>query len=440
MYTPQQLYQYIQYAMNYLETEDFEFKNGDTLLNPNNEEDMTRLISVALSEHRDGDKPSGFAQNIPGDQGRSRGPWQVYGTTWENELRKYDIFNDFDNINDALDDPGLNAIAAVIIGQYDEGDRTGINNWTTNDISGQEEFLNAAKEYDTNFIENPERVQNPDGTIEEIPAEPTVQGFERTQAPDILEEDAKSIATMRNDLKLASRGGLFKNQDTYVSFRGNQVRTIVGVDINNMHKNLLADVNITELSDGEIVDMYAKNVHPYLPYDAAYKGVSMEGSGQNIVDLLQNKKVNPKDSFYVPGENKVISGDDVNKRVSLVKSYMYEYFLNKKEQEPLSQLNSVYEYIFRTAHPYIKVKDDVQVSDNVTRTPATGFPVNTGQLQNDKNNTRFPKMPGQNVGEGKAEAAPTFLNNMEKILRVKPQGNKKSTPQERNAVSNFLNR
>ena len=49
-------------------------------------------------------------------------------------------------------------------------------------------------------------------------------------------------------------------------------------------------------------------------------------------------------------------------------------------------------------------------------------------------------MPGQNVGEGKAEAAPTFLNNMEKILRVKPQGNKKSTPQERNAVSGFLNR
>ena len=32
MYSPQQLYQFLQYAKQYLETEDFEFKNGDTLL------------------------------------------------------------------------------------------------------------------------------------------------------------------------------------------------------------------------------------------------------------------------------------------------------------------------------------------------------------------------------------------------------------------------
>jgi len=87
----------------------------------------------------------------------------------------------------------------------------------------------------------------------------------------------------------------------------------------------------------------------------------------------------------------------------------------------------VYEYIFRTAHPYIKVKDDVQV-DVQNNTPNTEMSAP---------NERFERMelPTQTT-----EAAPTFLNNMEKILRVKPQGNKKSTPQERNAVSNFLNR
>ena len=92
---------------------------------------------------------------------------------------------------------------------------------------------------------------------------------------------------------------------------------MVGEDINNMHKNLLADVNIADLSNREIADLYAKNIHPYLPYDASYRGVDMQGNGQNIVDLLQGKNVSPNDSFYVPGEQKVISGDDVNKRVNL---------------------------------------------------------------------------------------------------------------------------
>ena len=62
MYSPQQLYQFIQYAKNYLELQDVQFKNGDNIIDPNNEEDVTKLISIALAEHRDGDKPSGFAQ------------------------------------------------------------------------------------------------------------------------------------------------------------------------------------------------------------------------------------------------------------------------------------------------------------------------------------------------------------------------------------------
>jgi len=441
MYSPQQLYQFIQYAKNYLELQDVQFKSGDNFIDPNNEEDVTKLISIALAEHRDGDKPSGFAQNIPGDQGRSRGPWQIYGSTWESVLREYDVFNSFEDINDALDDPGLNAIAALLVAQYDVGERQGLDNWTTKDIASQQEFLDAAKEYDTQLIENPERIQNPDGTIEEIPAEPTAAGFERTQAPQILEQSAKSIANMASELKLASKGQLLKNKETYVSFTGNQVRSMVGEDINNMHKNLLAGVNIADLSNREIADLYAKNIHPYLPYDASYRGVDMQGNGQNIVDLLQGKNVNPNDSFYVPGEQKVISGDDVNKRVNLLKSYMYQYFLNKKEQEPLSQLNSVYEYIFRTAHPYIKVTDDVMgaIGDE---------PSNTNLIKQSGYNP-FPSMfsgenevrrSGYNPVASAQEAAPTFLNNLEKILRVKPQGSKVRKPQERNAISDFLNR
>ena len=231
---------------------------------------------------------------------------------------------------------------------------------------------------------------------------------------------------MASELKLASKGQLLKNKETYVSFTGNQVRSMVGEDINNMHKNLLAGVNIADLSNREIADLYAKNIHPYLPYDASYRGIDMQGNGQNIVDLLQGKNVSPNDSFYVPGEQKVISGDDVNKRVNLLKSYMYQYFLNKKEQEPLSQLNSVYEYIFRTAHPYIKVTDDVMGA--LGDEPARGIPAPSDT---------FEPMP---LPVEQAEAAPTFLNNLEKILRVKPQGSKVRRPQERNAVSDFLNR
>ena len=47
---------------------------------------------------------------------------------------------------------------------------------------------------------------------------------------------------------------------------------------------------------------------------------------------------------------------------------------------------------------------------------------------------------GYNPVASAQEAAPTFLNNLEKILRVKPQGSKVRRPQERNAVSDFLNR
>lgn len=434
MYSPQQLYQFIQYAKNYLELQDVEFKSSDVLLDPNKEEDVNKLIAIALAEHRDGDVPSGFAQNIPGDQGRSRGPWQIYGSTWENVLRQYSVFENVEDINDALDEPGMNAIAALIIAQYDVGERKGIDNWSTviNDPfeikANTGEFIEAAKQYDTNLIESPVQMQDAEGNITEIPAEPTLLSNRNPVATNVMEEDAMSIANMASDLKRAKVGGLFKNNEEVVTYSGNRVRRMSGQQINNQHKNLLADINIADLNNQQIIDLYSKNVHPYVSYNSNFRGVDMQGDGQNVVDILQNKKFNSKDNFYVPGENKVITGEQVNQRVNAVKSYMYQYFLNKKQEEPLEQLDSVYEYIFRTAFPYIKVEDDV--ADEVTGMPDRGIPVPEDNF-----------VPGPTPQPAAQEAAPGFLNNLEKILRVKPQGSKVRKSEEPvNQARDFLNR
>tara|TARA_Y100000389_G_scaffold113668_1_gene110801 strand:+ start:792 stop:2126 length:1335 start_codon:yes stop_codon:yes gene_type:complete len=444
MYSPQQLFQFITYAKNYLELQDVEFKSSDVLLDPNKEEDVNKLIAIALAEHRDGDVPSGFATNNFGDQGRSRGPWQIYGSTWESVLRQYSVFENVEDINDALDDPGMNAIAAVIIAQYDVGERKGIDNWSTviNDPfeikANTGEFIEAAKQYDTNLIENPVQEQDAEGNITDIPAEPTLLSNRNPVTTNVMEEESMSIANMASDLKRAKRGSLFKNNEEVVTYSGNRVRRMSGQQINNEHKNLLADVNIADLSNQEIVDFYSKNVHPYLSYNSSFRGVDMQGDGQNIVDLLQNKKFSNKDNFYVPGENKVITGEQVNQRVNAVKSYMYQYFLNKKQEEPLEQLDSVYEYIFRTAFPYIKVEDDVE--DAVGSTPQKEMRQEFQEMRQAFPGTELPTpqaMPQNNS----TEAAPGFLNNLEKILRVKPQGSKvRKTEESVNQARDFLNR
>ena len=151
----------------------------------------------------------------------------------------------------------------------------------------------------------------------------------------------------------------------------------------------------------------------------------MQEGGQNIVDLLQNKNVNEKENYYDAATGKVISGKVVNQRLNAIKTYTYLNYLNKKSQEPLEQLNSVYEYIFKIAQPYIKVSDDF-VSE-IGDTPSSN------NLIKKSGYNPFPSMfsnenevrrSGYNPVASAQEAAPTFLNNLEKILRVKPQGSK----------------
>ena len=181
--------------------------------------------------------------------------------------------------------------------------------------------------------------------------------------------------------------------------------------------------------------MYAKNINIYLPYNASYRGVDMVGDGQNIVDLLQNKNVNPNDNYYDAATGKVITGKVVNQRVNAVKQYLYQYFLNKKEEEPLEQLNSVYEYIFKTLQPYVKV--DVEVKNELgmptDQAPDRGIPVPEEGFKPFPLPTTGPTQ--QPVAQ---TAAPTFLNNLEKILRVKPQGKKSKVTEERNAIGDMF--
>jgi hypothetical protein len=462
MYSPQQLYQFIQFAKQYLESEDFEFKSGNLLVNPNNEEDINTLIAIALAEHRDGDVTSGFAANKAGDNEKSRGPWQIHIPTWEKTLRKYDIFNSYDSIETALDDPGLNAVAALIIAQSETGDdRTyGINNWQTvmnkqvnpdtgkTDIieddpfqikAGVGNFVEKAKEYDTAYIENPEMIQKPDGTIEEIPAEPLAVNVNRGEK--ILENTPLTIKQMMSALQSAKDGTYFSKPETYVSYKGNNIRKVVGSDLNNDFKNMYANIEVKDLSPKEVVDMYVKDLSGYLPYGVTYRKVNMKNEGRNIVDLVQNKNVNNQDYFYDASTGSVITGDVVNKRVNSAKNYMYRYYLSKNENEPLAQIDNVYEYLFRTIEPYVKISEDA--ANALSSTPSSN------NLVKESGYNPFPSMfsgenevrrSGYNPVASAQEAAPTFLNNLEKILRVKPQGNKikKQNPRDRNAFRSMF--
>lgn len=438
MYSPQQLYQFVTFAKQYLDQQGMQYKSGELLLDPNKEEDVNKLIAIALAEHR---KLGGESSNVAGDSGKSRGPWQINYTVWEDTLREYDIFQGYDDITEALDDPGLNAIAALIVAQAETGDErtSGINNWetvldtkinpTTEQVevveddpfqikAGTGELVQMASNYNTNLIEQPKQVQDAEGNVTQITGELTPQSINEKQQ-ESYPGDPMSLSNMSSMVKRASKGEVFMNKDTYVHFSGNRVREIVGSEINDMHKNMLANVNVADMSNQEIVDFYSRNIHPYIPYSADYAGVDMMGNGKNIVDMLQNITASPKDNYYVPGENTVISGTDVNKRLRSTKSYMYQYFLNKSESEPLSQLQSVYEYILRTSQPYIKVSDDFKVNNN-----------NASQLTTP--NTKLPRKPQASMATEQSKAAPTFLNNLEKILRVKPSKNQNVREQNRN--------
>ena len=448
MYNAQQLYQFLQYAKQYLDGQEFEYKTGDKFLNPNNEEDLQKLIGIALAEHRTGNNTTdGMAKNTPGDAGTSRGPWQIRGeTNWSSVLREYDIFDSFDNLDEALDDPGLNAIAAVIIANYDVGERKGIDNWSTamDDTfgiqSGTGPFVEAAKNYDAGLVEIPTRTFDAEGNATPIPDEPRADGQTQTQ-PQPVVNDKLSTKSMRGFLKQAQQGRVFNNQEDYAFKQGRSVGLLSGNNINNQHKKLLEDVNIADLSDAQVVKLYADNIHKYIAYNTTIKGVGMQGDGQNVVDNIKDNVFKKDDTLYDVRTGEIINGNQANARVRGNKTFFYQQFINGKESDPLNQLSSVYRYLFNTTHNFIPVEDAMTTPDTTIRSPGTGFPVNRGQFLEEFNNTRFPKRPGQNLGEGVAQqkAAPTFLNNLEKILRIK-KGNVKpgEKPELTNNARDFL--
>ena len=413
MYNAQQLYQFLQYAKQYLDGQEFEYKTGDKFLNPNNEEDLQKLIGIALAEHRTGDNTTdGMAKNTPGDAGTSRGPWQIRGeTNWKSVLREFDIFDSFDNLDEALDDPGLNAIAAVIIANYDIGERKGIDNWSTamNDNfgiqSGTGPFVEAGKNYDAGLVEIPTRTFDAEGNATPISDDPTVADLSQQtpQAPVVT--DILSAKSMRGFLQQAQKGSVFNNQEDYIFKQGRSVNLTTGNNINNQHKKLLEDVNISELSDAQVVKLYAENIHKYIAYQTSIKGVGMQGDGQNVVDNIKDNVFKKDDVFYDVRTGEIINGNQANARVRGNKTYFYQQFLNSKDAEPLSQLNSVYRYLFNTSHNFIPIEDGIEI------------PMTTP-------NTRFEQRPQSQMQVDGPKASDTFLNNIEKILRIK-KGNVK---------------
>ena len=131
----------------------------------------------------------------------------------------------------------------------------------------------------------------------------------------------------------------------------------------------------------------------------------MQGDGQNVVDNIKDNVFKKDDVFYDVRTGEIINGNQANERVRGNKTYFYQQFLNSKDAEPLSQLNSVYRYLFNTSHNFIPIEDGIEI------------PMTTP-------NTRFEQRPQSQMQVDGPKASDTFLNNIEKILRIK-KGNVK---------------
>ena len=209
-----------------------------------------------------------------------------------------------------------------------------------------------------------------------------------------------SAKSMRGFLQQAQKGNVFNNQEDYIFKQGRSVNLTTGNNINNQHKKLLEDVNISELSDAQVVKLYAENIHKYIAYQTSIKGVGMQGDVQNVVDNIKDNVFKKDDVFYDVRTGEIINGNQANARVRGNKTYFYQQFLNSKDAEPLSQLNSVYRYLFNTSHNFIPIEDGIEI------------PMTTP-------NTRFEQRPQSQMQVDGPKASDTFLNNIEKILRIK---------------------
>tara|TARA_R100000664_G_C2754046_1_gene141558 strand:+ start:1243 stop:2571 length:1329 start_codon:yes stop_codon:yes gene_type:complete len=437
-YTPQQLAEFLQFAVNYLKLneEKIEFISDDLHLDPTKDKDIQKYIAIALAEHGDPQTATstGISTNTPGDGGDSRGPWQIHIPTWESTLRTYEVFDKYDDIKEALDDPGLNALAAVIIAQQKTGDeRTdGINNWQT--------VMNKSKtEAGTEIIEDdPYGIKSGKGQLYEftdkykpqIMTDTLGQEQQETQAikdkVDSIErfqEDSMNMSLIKGKLLSAQEGNLFNPSETFVHMVGGRMAQTSGSAINNTIQNSLSNVDVSTLSNNMALDLYSSLVNPYVSLNSEYGGLSAEGDTTNIMDKLQTQMFEDDAKYYDTKTKKIYSGSEINKKDALVRNAHYTRLKNSTSSDDLGNLMLTYQYILRNKNPYVKVDDSIssEVANNKKEDNEEGVLASMGNA-----------MPDNNAGAN-------FLDNFEKVLRINPQnGNKKVNNDVGNSSRDFM--
>ena len=424
-YTAEQLQEYLQYAGNYLKTQGMEFVSDELHLDPENPEDIKRFIAIAFAEHGDPkskSNPKQVATNTPGDEGDSRGPWQIRIPTWRETLGQYDIFDGYESLEEALDRPELNAIAAVIVAQQGAVEPRGemydgINNWETVmdtklDENGNKQIVTddpyGIKKGNTPIYEGTEnfetQIEPPQGQMEEE----TKQIKEFVQE-NTLEEEVKSIPVMKRELLAAKRGSLFSDPDTYVAMINNRLQEIDGSGINKQTREALGNTNIDSLSDGAILDLYTKHVHPYVSFSSVYINLEMEGSGDNIIDISHNTGFDTNAKYYDTKIGSIISGKELRDKEKQLEDSIYRYYKGRLGEDSLNNLQQVYTYLLRQRHPFIRMEGNVELAQ----------PTSTSNNEPQGQNIQNSEMGIYNKYQlPEKKPSETFLNNWEMVTKV----------------------
>ena len=348
------------------------------------------------------------------------------------------MFDKYDDIKEALDDPGLNALAAVIIAQQKTGDeRTdGINNWQT--------VMNKSKtEAGTEIIEDdPYGIKSGKGQLYEftdkykpqIMTDTLGQEQQETQAikdkVDSIErfqEDTMNMSLIKGKLLAAQEGNLFNSSEAFFHMVGGRMAQTSGSAINNTIQNSLSNVDVRNLSNSMALDLYSSLVNPYVAVGPEYGGLTAEGDTTNIMDKLQTQMFEDDAKYYDTKTKKIYSGSEINKKDALIRNAHYRRLKNSTSSDDLGNLMLTYQYILRNKNPYVKVDDSIslEVANNKEED-------NRKELMNEYPQTNKYMKPDDNAGAN-------FLDNFEKVLRINPQnGNKKVNNNVGNASRDFM--
>ncbi len=142
-YTAEQLYTYLIFADNYVKSKNIsesEFNPNDpsdNILNTDDVNDMYTLVALGLAEHHDKGYSTGYSRNVvskPNSNGSiDYGLWQI-NDFWEERLgqRFPELFDNGKDWEQNINNTFANAVAAIYIGGYVEGDGpNGGENWST---------------------------------------------------------------------------------------------------------------------------------------------------------------------------------------------------------------------------------------------------------------------------------------------------------------------